>query len=322
MGIEETIELLKHYNGPYKLTLHEGASERLIDEFETAYNITLPADFKTFYRFTDGFEIDEDIFNMISLHEMISNKKRHEPIWIAEYMIYSDMWGLDIDANNPDIYSIFVTDGSHIALTNTLGEFITRVLKAAVFEIGGLYHWQDEIKAKTNGNTNPEEMKQLFGVYYQCLKLGLISKEELIDRANWIITTEVDPDYFFFEMSQSKDLDDLLSILNSRQPGLNVLQVRAIWSVVKFNLLINKISLGKAISILHQFIDVDRLSLYEINEIKYLKYLDTGYTRRLQSNLNERTKAFFNHYSGLDWHNYKNWENVNATIIQEFPVND
>lgn len=56
MTINEAIDLLKAYNGPLGLTLHKGASEDLIKKVEDIYCITLPDDFKTFYRFSDGFE--------------------------------------------------------------------------------------------------------------------------------------------------------------------------------------------------------------------------------------------------------------------------
>jgi hypothetical protein len=150
MTIDNAINSLKSYNGPFKLTLHEGACERLINEVESASEITLPNDFKAFYRFTNGFEMDEDIFNMIPLDEIISNVETDKSLWIAEYMIYSDMWGLEVNPADPDDYSIFVIDedSRKIILTNSFGEFIARFLKGGVFEIDGLYHWADEIKAK------------------------------------------------------------------------------------------------------------------------------------------------------------------------------
>ena len=142
MTINEAIDLLKAYNGPLKLTLHEGASEDLIKTVEHIYGITLPDDFKTFYRFSDGFETDEDIFNMIPLAEIAENY--HEPkkeLWIAEYMIYSDMWELEINAEGQNDYVVLSGDSEgeeKVILTKSLAEFIVRFLKGGVFEIGGL----------------------------------------------------------------------------------------------------------------------------------------------------------------------------------------
>ncbi|MCO5946371.1 SMI1/KNR4 family protein [Mucilaginibacter flavidus] len=131
MTINNAFELLESYSGSFKLTLHPGANETLINKVECTYGITLPDDFKTLYRFTDGFEIDEDIFNMIPLGEMISNKMKDKSIWVAEYMIYSEMWGLEINPEIPNQYSISIadSDSEKITLTNSLAEFIGRILK-------------------------------------------------------------------------------------------------------------------------------------------------------------------------------------------------
>jgi len=152
MSIKEAINQLRAYNGPLGLTLHNGATDASLRLVEETFGITLHDDFKEFYRFSDGFETVEDVFNMIPLVEIIDTKKRHvnNPLYIAEYMIYSDMWHLEVNEKNPDEYSISVVDfhGRKIVLTNSLGEFISRFLKGGVFEIGGLYAWADEIRAK------------------------------------------------------------------------------------------------------------------------------------------------------------------------------
>ncbi|WP_337854515.1 SMI1/KNR4 family protein [Pedobacter sp. GR22-6] len=108
MKIDDAIALLNSYSGPFELILHPAASEALIHAVEQAYDTQLPEDFKSFYRFTNGFEIDEDIFNMISLDEMISNSKDDKRPAIAEFMIYSDLWYLEIDYTDDGQYRIYV----------------------------------------------------------------------------------------------------------------------------------------------------------------------------------------------------------------------
>jgi len=324
MTINDALELLKFYDGPFKLTLHSGANEALMNEVEYTYGITLPDDFKTLYRFTDGFEMDEDIFNMIPLKEIIGNRETNKPIRIAEYMIYSDMWDLEINPDDPNDYSISADDWDNgkIILTNSLAEFIARFLKGGVFEKGGLYHWKDEIKAKTYGNTNPDEIKPLLSAFRECLNLDLISTEEVIRRADWIVSTEDDPDNFFIEMSRSRDLNDLLTILNSRNLPDDIIQVRVTFGAVYFQFLIDKMKTDKALSILGKFAHRKEFTAYEISEMRYLikewGCLAKRSNKSSQKKLNDRVKVFFDNYSRFDLYYYKNWNDINTKIIEGF----
>lgn len=150
MSISAIIKYLTEHLDETDITLHEGASDALINQLEQSHNITLPDDIKQFYQFSNGFESDEDIFNIIPIEEIIDSKTadRWSNLYIAEYMVYCDMWELEIDQDNPNKYIIFYTDqnSEKIILTNSFSEFIQRFLTGGVFEPGGLYFWNDEIK--------------------------------------------------------------------------------------------------------------------------------------------------------------------------------
>jgi len=85
MDINEIIEFLKSNVDQIDITLHEEAKEELFKKAEHAYNIKFPEDIKLFYRFSNGFETEEDIFNIIPLEEIIDNRKKSkgEPLYIA-----------------------------------------------------------------------------------------------------------------------------------------------------------------------------------------------------------------------------------------------
>ena len=328
MSITESIELLKCYSGPLGLTLHKSASEELISRVESIYDIALPSDFKTLYRFTDGFETVEDIFNMIPLAEIIDSKNRNknELLYIAEYMIYSDMWQLEINPKNPDEYSIFIIDyyDNKIVLTNSLGEFISRFLKGGVFEIGGLYAWADEIKAKIYGNTDPKKIKPLLWVYRECLRRGLMTKEDVINRADWIIATEDDPHHFFIEMSLSHDLNELITVIDSMNLTDDLLQVRAFFGVINTKLIIDKISTDHVISILDSFSHDERFTSYERNKMNSL-IVDFDYLydsmspqKKLKQQLHDDIKDFFNNYRHFNLYYYQNLGKTNADLVKKF----
>ncbi|WP_426669399.1 SMI1/KNR4 family protein [Mucilaginibacter sp. McL0603] len=325
MSITESIELLKAYNGPLGLTLHTGASEELIKKVESTCDVILPDDFKTFYRFTDGFETIEDIFNMIPLDEIGENhKKGDNELWIAEYMIYSDMWELEVNPKDPNDYAIFNVDGEKekIILTKSLAEFIVRFLKGGVFETAGLYAWRDEVKAKLYGNTDPEKTKPLLAVFREGLKLGVISKEEIVQRADWIISTEDEPDYFFIEISLSHDVNELLTVLNSIDVPEDILHLRVILGVVHTQLLINKITTDKARVILDKMVYRSEFTRYEKIEMYFLTddfdCLDRKLDDRTRQRLDQQVKHFLDNYAQFNLYNYKNWDSINADLIKTF----
>ncbi len=66
--------------------------------------------------------------------------------YIAEYLIYCDMWTMEIELNQPSRYKIMGgTDGSApTVLTHSFTEFLTRFLIGGVFDDGGLYKWREE----------------------------------------------------------------------------------------------------------------------------------------------------------------------------------
>ena len=124
------------------IDIYPPASEAEISVFEKQIEFLLPADFKKFYLCCDGFGCVDDIFNMISLSEIRNHPKDYGTNWFyfAEYMIYSDMWGLRINPKGE--YEIFNGDYPDHVLTSSLKEFLEIFLEGNVFEPGGLYEWQ------------------------------------------------------------------------------------------------------------------------------------------------------------------------------------
>jgi hypothetical protein len=329
MSITEAIQILKFYRGPLGLTLHEPANEAQISEVELVFGITLPADFKTFYRFTDGFQTEEDMFNMMPLAEILDGKQRYkdDPLYFAEYMIFCDSWSLNIGELNDGEYTIIAGDpeGKQISLTNSLGEFIRRFLNGGVFEIGGLSAWADEIKAKLYGNTDPNKIKPLLWVFRECLKRGLMTKEDVIFRADWIIATEEDPDHFFIEMSLSRNMNELITVLDSIHLTESITQMRAFFGQVYLKVSTDQITDDKAVSILNHFSHDERLTTYERNKIMglvsdfdYIQDRVIRPTKKLKQQLHDDVKDFLRHYWNFNLFYIKGWEKTNDDLVRKF----
>ncbi len=146
MEIKNIIEsIIKKHEGD-GIEVNPPATLAEIIAFEKQVSFSLPADFIEFYSTCDGFGCNEDIFNIIPLSDKRRHQQDHGRNWFyfAEYMIFSDTWGLRFTADGK--YEIFNGSYPTIALTSSLEEFLSRFLKGNVFEPGGLYDWHSELK--------------------------------------------------------------------------------------------------------------------------------------------------------------------------------
>jgi hypothetical protein len=149
--IEHIISKIQKNKDNLKITVYPKASVEEIYSFEQTMNIKLPDDIKTFYKFCNGFESNEDLFRIIPLNEIIDNTKTDKENYlekkgdfhIAEYMIYCDMWSLTVDEATNE-YSIYNKTTTIVTLTNNFSEFLDRFLNEGVFE--GLYNWREELE--------------------------------------------------------------------------------------------------------------------------------------------------------------------------------
>jgi hypothetical protein len=149
--ITNIIERIKAEQTELGITLFAPASAKEILDFENIMGVKLPEDLVKFYSFSNGFESEEDIFRIIPLDEMIDNLKDGDTytagpndFHIAEYMIYSDMWTININAANSEDYKIYNKAENVITLTNSFCEFLDIFLNDGVFE--GLYNWREKIE--------------------------------------------------------------------------------------------------------------------------------------------------------------------------------
>jgi hypothetical protein len=135
------------------ITLYDKASLSDISSFEQTMSLTLPDDIKTFYSFCNGFESAEDMFRIIPLNEIIEYKSNggdtylveKKDFYIAEYMIYCDMWTLSVSEQNNNEYYIYNKVDNVITLTHSFAEFLDVFLTDGVFN--GLYNWREKIES-------------------------------------------------------------------------------------------------------------------------------------------------------------------------------
>ncbi len=146
MKLKELITEITKKNRKEGIDVYQPASATEILAFEKEIGFLLPGDFKEFYLCCNGFGCVDDIFNMIPLGRIKNHPSDYGINWFyfAEYMIYSDMWGLRI--NSKEEYEIFNGSYPDLILTSSLKEFLEKFLQGNVFEPGGIYNWQEEIR--------------------------------------------------------------------------------------------------------------------------------------------------------------------------------
>ncbi len=150
--IEEIIARIQRDKEHLGITLFEPASEADISSFEHKMQIKLPDDLKTFYRFCNGFESHEDMFRIIPLDEIWDNRLTGRDVSnedgnrfdFAEYMIYGDVWLINIDQQDCNNYSIHNFNSHFITLSNSFTEFLDVFFIGGLFE--GLYEWTKAIE--------------------------------------------------------------------------------------------------------------------------------------------------------------------------------
>ena len=149
--LSTVLDFIKHNSKELGIYLTGSASEIDIAKFEE--NITiLPDDFKLLYKLSNGFETDEDLFRLIPLDEIISRGKdsyliSNASFHFTEYMIYCDMWTVDINTENSNSYRIYNKTNDVVFLTNSLAEFLAIFINKGIYD--GLYQWREDIIKQT-----------------------------------------------------------------------------------------------------------------------------------------------------------------------------
>ncbi|MGN6638728.1 MAG: hypothetical protein ACTHJ8_07440 [Mucilaginibacter sp.] len=160
---------------------------------------------------------------------------------------------------------------------------------------------------------DPENFFLLLQAFYYSLRLGIISKEEVVSWADNIIKEEDGPDYFFIEVSLSHDKNELLSILREKWgKNENVIAIR-----IALALLYEKLSegaidanyaLGKIVSgdFMYSLTSIEVYDIYSLDEY-YFYQADT-------ENVTREMLQFLSRYKDLSWNSPNHWGLANKQI--------
>lgn len=151
-NLKEVFDFINRESLNLTIDLKNGATEEEIDSFESK-NFQLPDDFRKLYRFSNGFETSDWLFRLLPLQEIAENEnsKMHSSnsFHFAEYMIYSEVWSVEIKEKNKYLIYKQYIDKNKIVFTDSLVEFLCIYVSGGLFD--GLLQWELEISNKSTG---------------------------------------------------------------------------------------------------------------------------------------------------------------------------
>ncbi|SHN18715.1 SMI1/KNR4 family protein [Flavobacterium xinjiangense] len=142
----EVLNYMKENASQLGIQFNQPATEIEIENFKNI-KIELPKDFKILYEFCNGFETDDILFRLIPLSEIIEHQKddyliSDNSFHFTEYLIYCDMWSVEINQENIEDYKIYHKVEDVFVLTNSITEFLCVFINKGVYD--GLYPWEEE----------------------------------------------------------------------------------------------------------------------------------------------------------------------------------
>lgn len=133
-----------------KNTINVSKKSRLdinyLREIEKKLGVELPDDLVEFYLISNGLEGDEFLFHILPFEELIKkNDDTGEYLEFAEYMIYAETCGLELNKLNKNTYKIFASILSSESsdkfkrkyVANSIVEFINLYLERGTYGIWG-----------------------------------------------------------------------------------------------------------------------------------------------------------------------------------------
>ena len=133
-----------------KNTINVSKKSRLdinyLREIEKKLGVELPDDLVDFYLISNGLEGDEFLFHILPFEELIKkNDDTGEYLEFAEYMIYAETCGLELNKLNKNTYKIFASILSSESsdkfkrkyVANSIVEFINLYLERGTYGIWG-----------------------------------------------------------------------------------------------------------------------------------------------------------------------------------------
>lgn len=156
----------------------------------------------------------------------------------------------------------------------------------------------------------------LLEVFYWGLKWGLITKAEVVKWADEIIIAEAEPDYFFIELSLSKDIIASIGLVRNQMNLDNEPVVcRVLLGIIYYKLSNNVIELQKAAIIMDKIALHNTLTSYERGSLyQFSDEEQEAFRQEHFETLRIEILEYLSDYKSFTLDNYNTWPSINEQI--------
>ena len=165
---------------------------------------------------------------------------------------------------------------------------------------------------------NPEKYLELFKVYEILLIDGILNVEFVNSWADKILENEEESEYCFIEISTTKNINELITILNKSSINCdNQTAERAVFGILHEINDVKGLELKKASKMVSKFAYTQNLAEFEKS---FLYGLDDSIQLaedRIYGDINILSYKFFEFlkiYDCFTWNNYENWKKLSANL--------
>jgi hypothetical protein len=162
-----------------------------------------------------------------------------------------------------------------------------------------------------------QDFSLLLEVFRGGLKLGLVSREEIVLWADHIIANADEPEYSFIEVSLSHDVNGLVEVLNKYiKPTDNPICDRALLGLIYHRQPIYDVKeVERVATLVGSMSSWDRLTSFEDTTI--YKFEDYGlYYADDLTQLQVELINFLDIYKAFSLENYKQWDDINLQVLE------
>ncbi len=162
----------------------------------------------------------------------------------------------------------------------------------------------------------PDNFLPLLTVFRYGLPFGLVTKDQITQWADKVITAEDEPDYFFIQLSLARTVDELIvTIDDAIKPRIGKLHARALLGLLYYKLDRLLIDADKAIGIMNSINTEDVLTDYEKYRIYELEEdFDQNRSMPGQEEAVDVIVNFLSAYSAYTLDNWKQWSDVHIDL--------